>query len=172
MKQDGPAAWSRAPEKTTPMGGAVRANGTKTEVTSRTCSESGVPCRLGTSEYPGEMLICWSADQPPGLADVTDSRNGLSAQKHHVALSGYPWLVEHVNRWRVTKTMEGQGRLPGGDTGCTAEDREDDGQCVRKEQTRLVTLVTGNAGCALCDPCTVLGELRPTLGPRLGMPAL
>lgn len=49
------------------------------------------------------MLICWSADQPPGLADVTDSRNGLSAQRHHVALSGYPWLVEHVNRWRVTR---------------------------------------------------------------------
>lgn len=41
---------------------------------------------------------------------------------------------------------------------------------VRKEQARLATLVTENAGCALRGQGIVLGELRLALGLRLGMP--
>lgn len=58
---------------------SIKANRTKTEVTSRLCLMSGVPCRLcfGASNYSGEMLTCWPADQLPGLADAADPSNRL-----------------------------------------------------------------------------------------------
>lgn len=66
------------------------------------------------------------------------------------------------------KDHRGLGRLPRGDTGCAAEEREGDGQCVRKVQAGLATLVTENVRCALCGQGSYCAWRTEThLGPKI-----